>query len=212
MWCSVPLPPSQDEDEDSFANHIHSPHEGVFRRRRQSRENDASASCDAEGGGGGGRGVDITRRPIPDELPTGLVFVCCDDDPMPRMFAEVLISSAAADEDESVILGETFTDVMGLPDRLCELAGRVGHDKVVAILDQNLDQYDEGHFTGCEICRVLRQRDFRGVIVIQSANDEKDDELLYMQAGADAAIGKAVHGGPAAILGVIARAWHGRNS
>ena len=69
----------QDEGEDGFANHIHPPRESSFRRCRQSREDDASASYDAEGGGGGRCGVGIAWRPtIPDELPTGLVFVCCD--------------------------------------------------------------------------------------------------------------------------------------
>ena len=50
----------------------------------------------------------------PPTLPAGLAFVCCDDDEMPRIFAQLLITKAAADEDESRVLGETYEEVAGL--------------------------------------------------------------------------------------------------
>lgn len=57
---------------------------------------------------------------------------------------------------------------------------------------------------------MLREREYKGLIVIQSANDEKDDVQRYIAAGADAAIGKAVHGGPRAMLNIMAHAWHAK--
>ena len=44
-------------------------------------------------------------------------------------------------------------------------------------------------------CALLRRRGFGGVLVIQSANDELEDEQMYKAAGSDGSIGKAVKGG-----------------
>ncbi len=77
----------------------------------------------------------------PQTLPPGLAIVCCDDDEMPRLFADLLITRAAADEDESLILGETYEEVSGLVKRVLAMASRLGDSRVLCILDQNLDGY-----------------------------------------------------------------------
>ena len=56
--------------------------------------------------------------------------------------------------------------------------------------------------------RELRRRGFGGVLVIQSANDELEDEQMYKAAGADGSIGKAVKGGVPAMLEVLGRLYH----
>ena len=48
------------------------------------------------------------------------------------------------------------------------------------------------------------------MIIIQSANDELEDEHAYTDAGADGSIGKAVKGGVQSMLRVLGRAWHER--
>ena len=62
----------------------------------------------------------------------------------------------------------------------------------------------------CGSVRALRQRGFGGVLVIQSANDELEDEEAYKAAGADGSIGKAVRGGVPVMLGVLGRLYHAR--
>ena len=56
----------------------------------------------------------------------------------------------------------------------------------------------------------MRRRGFTGLIIIQSANDELEDERDYMAAGADGSVGKAVQGGKQTMLTVISRLWHQR--
>ena len=135
------------------------------------------------------------------DLPSGLIFVCCDDDYLPRIFAEnVLLPTAHADEAASHVLGETYEEVMSVPDLVMELADHHGHEKVFGIFDQNLTNYDEGALYGTALCRQLRQRGFRGCLVIQSANDESAAEREYLAAGADGCLGKVLRGGPMEII------------
>jgi hypothetical protein len=143
-------------------------------------------------------------------LPPGLAFVCCDDDEMPRLFARVLLTAAAADEVESAILGESYQEVAGLVERVLDMGRRLGDAHVILVLDQNLDGYEEGRFLGTGLVGELRRRGFNGVLVIQSANDELEDEKAYVAAGADGSIGKAVKGGAQTMLSVIGRLWHAR--
>jgi len=143
-------------------------------------------------------------------LPEGMVFVCCDDDDIPRIFAQLLLSRAGADMDASLILGETYEEMAGMVDNVIELAATHGDQRVLVILDQNLDGYDEGHFMGTGLVHELRQRGFGGLLVIQSANDQLDDEQRYLEAGADGSIGKAVKGGASKILSVLGRLWQAR--
>ena len=142
-------------------------------------------------------------------LPAGLAFVCCDDDAMPRIFAESLFDRAAADLDKSLILGETYEEVAGLVQQVLEMAERLGDERVLCIFDQNIE-FDAGGFTGTDLVQELRARGFSGLLVIQSANDEADDERMYVDAGADGSIGKAVKGGISEMLGLLGQFWHAK--
>jgi len=142
-------------------------------------------------------------------LPKGLAFVCCDDDSIPRMCAGVVVDRAEADAAESLILGESYEEVAGLVERVIGLAARLGDSRVVCIFDQNLD-FDAGGFSGTGLVGELRARGFGGLLVIQSANDEADDERIYVAAGADGSIGKAVKGGVHEMLSHLARLWHAK--
>ena len=145
-------------------------------------------------------------KPDSPSLPEGLAFVCCDDDEMPRLFAPLLLAAAAASE-ESVVLGETHDEVAGLVARIVDLERRLGQARVVCILDQNLDSYDQGGFLGVTLVREMRNRGVKCLLIIQSANDELQDEREYLAAGADGTLGKAVKGGAGAMLSVISRLW-----
>jgi hypothetical protein len=146
-------------------------------------------------------------------LPPGLIFVCCDDDELPRIFAEsVLIPAANADEKSSHVLGESYRDVARVPDLVMEMAERHGHDRVIGIFDQNLTNYDEGAIYGTGLCRELRERGFSGCLVIQSANDEVAAERAYLAAGADGSLGKVIRGGPDELIRCLAAFFHKASS
>ena len=123
--------------------------------------------------------------------------------------------------------------VCGLVERVLTLAGRLGHERVVCILDQNLTYGAAGHYLGTDLVRQLRSRGFVGVCVVQvrvntrtmlqewqlsdlrarcarcaqSANDAPEDAQLYIEAGADGSMGKAVKGGVKGMVDVVGRVW-----
>ena len=70
-------------------------------------------------------------------------------------------------------------------EQVLKMAKRLGDHRVLCIIDQNLDDFDAGAFTGTGLVRELRERGFGGLLVIQSANDELEDEQGYLDAGAD---------------------------
>ena len=143
-------------------------------------------------------------------LPAGLAFVYCDDDEIPRLVAPLLISTANASVDESLVLGETYLEVEGLVERVLEMGRRLGSKNVVCVLDQHLDAYDEGSFLGTDLVKEMRSKGFEGLIIIHSANDGVEDEREYAAAGADGCVGKAVKGGTTAILSTISQLWYQR--
>jgi len=130
-----------------------------------------------------------------DALPPGLVFVCCDDDEIPRIYAHAALLPGALADKDSVVLGETYAEAVGVPDLVMALAEKHGHEQVFGIFDQNLTNYDEGDVFGTELCSELRRRGFRGSLVIQSANDSFVDQQDYLTAGANGSIPKALRGG-----------------
>jgi len=155
-----------------------------------------------------------SRRVLPNAtvadpaLPPGMVFVCCDDDDIPRIFAEsVLLPAARADIHASQVIGETYEEVLHVPDLVMELAERHGHDRVCGLFDQNLTNYHEGAVFGTGLCRELRQRGFCGCLVIQSANDEICAEREYLAAGANGSLGKVLRGGPEELIRRLAALW-----
>ena len=143
-------------------------------------------------------------------LPAGLVFVWLDDDDMPRIYADAVLRAAKANREASLILGETYEEAKTCLARVMELSAAHGEERMIVLLDQNIDQYHEcateGVIQGTELCRELRTRGFRGTIAICSANDEPKDEYKYLQAGANVSIGKGLAGGLSAILSKLADA------
>ena len=143
-------------------------------------------------------------------LPTGLVFVWLDDDDMPRIYADAVLRAAKANREASLILGETYEEARTCLARVMELSAAHGDERMIVLLDQNIDQYHEcateGVLQGTELCCELRRRGFRGTVAICSANDEPKDEYEYLQAGANLCIGKGLTGGLSTILSKLADA------
>ena len=95
-------------------------------------------------------------------------------------------------------------------EQVLSMAARLGDERVLCVLDQNLDGFDAGRFIGTDLVKELRRRGFGGVLVIQSANDEHEDEAAYKAAGADGSIGKAVKGGVSVMIDKLAQLYHER--
>jgi CheY-like chemotaxis protein len=145
-------------------------------------------------------------------LPSELIFVCCDDDVIPRIFAEsVLLPAACADDKLSKVLGESYKEIKSVPDLVMDLAEHHGHDRVVGLFDQNLTNFHESPVYGTEFCRELRKRGFTGCLVIQSANDEIEAEREYLAAGANGSLGKALRGGADELLSRLAPCYWAAN-
>jgi len=75
--------------------------------------------------------------------------------------------------------------------QVAALGARLGADRVVVVLDQNMN-YADGDVFGTDVCRALRANAWRGVVLIQSANAEPSDVAAYVAAGADGCIAKGV--------------------
>ena len=114
-----------------------------------------------------------THLVLAHTLPEGLAIITCDDDVIPRLFANVLLTAASANMAESAVLGEQYSEVATLVELVLAKAKRLGDERVLCVLDQNLDGYGEqGYFMGTGLARELRRRGFNGLVIIQSANDE----------------------------------------
>jgi len=143
-------------------------------------------------------------------LPEGLVFLVADDDELARMVAESIIHAAKGDPDHSVVLGRTYNEVQSIPQLTMELAAKFGSGKMIVILDQFMDRFDEGTIKGSDLAKVLRAGGFDGVVIIQSGDNDMCAELQYIAAGADGSICKG--DGLTESLAEIAQLWHSRVS
>jgi CheY-like chemotaxis protein len=142
-------------------------------------------------------------------LPAGLLFCCADDDVVPRMLCDALLQSVGADV-RSLIVGETYEQLIGLPRTCAEFAVREGPQHVIVILDENMHLPGAPELYGTTLCRELREvHDFRGVVIIHSANDDPEAQRAAADAGADALVGKGV-GGLRGVADAIARAHQAR--
>ena len=129
---------------------------------------------------------------VGEQLPRGLVFVCVDDDEIPRLMAQSMLSRVAAHAD-SRVLGSDAAHVRSVPSLVQRLSAEHGALRVVVILDQNLD-FDgiETPMLGTDLCRQLRARGFGGLIVIASANDDSESRDNFLRAGANRVVGKSL--------------------
>ena len=124
------------------------------------------------------------------QFPTGMIFVIADDDPLIRDFSKRQLTSAHSHPD-SLILGATFEEAKTAPARVMQLATEHGHHQVIALFDQNLDQYAEGKVFGSEMAQQLREQGFRGLICIRTSNNaEQNQDLLKM--GVDLVVSKSL--------------------
>ena len=128
-------------------------------------------------------------------LPKGTIFVCADDDKIPRLKYNSLLkdSQLNADREKSLILGETFDEVKDLAQTVMDLASKFGESKIVCIFDQNMDRYadqGQGFVLGTEVTAELRDMGFKAPIFICSANDDLQSMDLYRKAGASGTLSK----------------------
>ena len=120
----------------------------------------------------------------------GLVFIAADDDGMVRNVTKKQYKTIGSHPD-SIILGATFEEAKTAPARVMALANKHGHKRVVALFDQNLDQYAEGSVFGSEMSQQLREQGFGALICIRTSNKgEQNQELLKM--GVDLVVGKSL--------------------
>ena len=120
----------------------------------------------------------------------GCFLICADDDKGPRLSYKGLVNKLGADN--SLILGETYEEAEGLVQTVLETARKHGDHNVICIFDQNMDRYPEGTVLGTNVTKELRERGFRGLIFIRSANDDMASMVQYKTAGADATLTKSV--------------------
>jgi hypothetical protein len=88
---------------------------------------------------------------------TGLVFVAADDARIIRLLTKKQYKEIGSHPD-SLILGATFEEAKAAPARVMALANKHGHQRVVALFDQNLDDYAEGSVFGSEMSQQLREQ------------------------------------------------------
>lgn len=112
----------------------------------------------------------------------------CEDDEMPRIWAEHVIKAARANQSASQIIGEEYEEARSCAHRVMDLASAHGEQNVIVVLDQNIDQYSEGAVYGTDLCMQIRALGFRGTLLINSANDEVQDENDYLQVHTDCLI------------------------
>ena len=123
------------------------------------------------------------------ELQADMVFVAADDNAIVRALSKQHLKSARSHPD-SLILGATYKEARTVPSKVMELARKHGHNRVIALFDQNLDQYVEGSVFGSEMAQQLREQGFRGLICIRTSNkEEQHQDLLKM--GVDLVVSKS---------------------
>ena len=118
------------------------------------------------------------------------MFVAADDNRIIRDLTKKQYKAIGSHPD-SLILGATFEEAKAAPARVMALANKHGHQRVVVLFDQNLDDYAEGSVFGSEMSQQLREQGFRGLICIRTSNKpEQNQELLNM--GVDLVVGKSL--------------------
>jgi len=101
------------------------------------------------------------------------------------------INDARKVSQDSIVVGDTYHEVVELPDVVCGFASWVGAHNVIVLIDQNME-YPEGSVYGSELIAQMRRKGFVGLAAIRSANDSPKDEELYLDAGADGVVSKGL--------------------
>ena len=129
----------------------------------------------------------VSERPTEMCLKEGTICIAADDDKVMRMGYKMLYKKLKNLD----INNSTFDEACTVADRVLKLAGQYGEDKILVILDQNLDGYPEGRVYGTGITKELRDSGFGGPIFIRSANDDIDAVSKYIRAGATGSLSKS---------------------
>ena len=136
--------------------------------------------------------------PNQEVLPAEALLIAADDDLIARRGYKGLIKKLQAQD--SMILGETYEEAANLVQTVMDQ--KRAHRNVICIFDQNME-YAAGAVLGTDVTRTLREKGFKGVIVIRSANDEPAMQKLYIQAGANGHLAK--HG---KVVDLVAKLMH----
>ena len=136
--------------------------------------------------------IEIATRPdsVP-QMPVGIVYFLGDDDNISRRIGELLLRQKClgADLDLSQIVGDTYAEAASFVANVLAAGPLHGDDKVMCILDQNLEYHDI-KVLGTDITQSLINEGFTGLIFIRSANDDFESVGEYRQAGATGYIRK----------------------
>ena len=136
--------------------------------------------------------VEIATRPdsVP-QMPEGMVYFLCNDDNISRRIGELILRQKClgADMNQSQIVGGTYFEAMSLVTNVLAAGALHGNDKVICIIDQNLE-YQDIKVLGTDITRSLINEGFTGLIFIRSANDDFESVGEYRQTGATGYIRK----------------------
>ena len=86
--------------------------------------------------------------------------------------------------EHSIIQGATYAEAASLVSTVLNVAEEHGEEKIVCLLDQNMDTYKEGKLLGTQVTEELRSHGFGGTVFIVSANDDQAAVESYLASGA----------------------------
>jgi len=145
----------------------------------------------------------------PDTLSTpssDVVYVLADDDGAQRHILNAIIRKSGGHPD-SVVLGSSHEEVASIPSLIRSLGGIHGEERIVVILDQNMDTWPgQEAFYGSSIIKQLGGVNFKGVLCLRTGQDDPESISMFKALGAKLIFLKSgKHMKPAVILDEIAK-------
>jgi len=112
--------------------------------------------------------------------------ICCVEDEglIRKMYKRILIRKYF--HPDSLLLGEKANEVITAASTIMESG-----DISAVVLDQNL-VYNGQNYLGTDVSKQLRALGYTGVILMRSANTEREDVEFYLSAGADGYLEKSM--------------------
>ncbi|KAK3282111.1 hypothetical protein CYMTET_10136 [Cymbomonas tetramitiformis] len=141
-------------------------------------------------------------KPTKSHLPPGLTMFAVEDNVLARKTLQILFKIAKG-SDSSTVMGQSVDEILNFSNRVLESDPPVD----ICICDQNLDDPAMGGriMQGTSIITNLLKGGFKGVLVIRSANDSKDDVEYYQKCGAHIVLRKTTS--LMETLAIIASYW-----
>jgi len=113
-----------------------------------------------------------------------VVYVLVDDDSVQRGILNALLKRSGGHPD-SVVLGANYKEVANVPALVSALAESHGEEKIVVILDQNMDTWQgEKGIYGSDIIKQLGGVKFKGVMCLRTGQDDAESIEVYKSHGA----------------------------